>query len=148
MRYFRRLPPLLRVVSILALLFDLTALVVFLAGLPIIQAAFPWLSLDAHRAMGIGLNLLSLSLACSLVVNSYIVRFRRVGWASYPLASWQSQMRWLVLLGALPLGVLLVVLLLPRSPLVAFVLGLPTLLGLLVQGAALFYGLAKWPALT
>ena len=148
MLYFPRLPPLVRVMSILSLLFLLAALVVFLEGLPIIQASFPWLSVDAHRAMGISLNLSMLSLTCSFVVSNYSLRFRRAGRQSYPLESWQSQVRWLLLLGMLPLCVLTVAILLPRTPLFDFMLGLPTLLAILVVGAAVFYAIDKWHALS
>jgi hypothetical protein len=148
MLYFPRLPPLLRVMSILALLFILTAVVVFLAGLPIVQASFPWLSMDAHRAMGISWNLIALSLACSLVVSGYTLRFRRAGRQSYPLDTWPSQVRWLLLLGTLPLCVLTVAILLPRTPLLDFMLGLPTLLAMLAIGAAAVYTASKWDALS
>jgi hypothetical protein len=146
--YFRRLPPLLRVTSLLALLFNLTALVVFLAGVPIVQASFPWWSMDAHRAMGISLNLLTLCFACIFVVNTYTLRFRRAGRQSYPLDTWPSQVRWLLLLGTLPLGVLTIAILLPRTPLFDFMLGLPTLLAMRVNGAALVYAADKWHALS
>lgn len=141
MHYFRRLPVLLRVIGILGLLFILTAVALYLGAVITDPAVL-------DRVFLIGLNLLSLSLACTFVVNTYGVRFRRVGLASYPLESWQSQVRWWGLLAALPLGVLLVVVLLPWSPLVEIVLGLPTLLALLTLGAAFIYAQIKWPGLT
>lgn len=148
MPYFRRLPPLLRVMSRLGLLFVLMAGVAFLAGLSIIQKSFPWLSLDAHRATGIELNLVALSLDCTFVVNVYTLRFRRAGKQSYPLATWPSQVRWWLLLATLPLGALAMTILLPRTPLFDFLLDVPTLLAMVLVGAAFVYGRDKWEALS
>ena len=148
MLYFPRLPPLLRVMSILALLFTLTAVVVYLGGTAIIQASFPWWSIERHRAMGISWNLLALCWACIFVVSNYSLRFRRAGRQSYPLDTWPSQVRWLLLLGTLPLCVLTVAILLPRIPLFDFMLGLPTVLAMLVNCAAVLYGAGKWQALS
>jgi hypothetical protein len=146
--YFPRLPPLLRVMSSLGLLFVLTAGVVILAELPVIQASFPWLSLDAHRATVIGLNLIALSLDCTFVVNAYTLRFRRIGKQSYPLDTWPSQVRWWLLLATLPLCALMVAILLPQTPLFDFLLGVPTLLAMVMVGAAFIYARDKWEALS
>jgi hypothetical protein len=147
MPYFRRLPPLVRVMSLLGLLFLLAALVVFLEGLPAIQTSFPFLSVDAHRATGIELNLVALSLASTFVVNTFALRFRRTGRQVYPLETWPSQVRWWLLLGTLPLCTLAGAMLLPQTPLFDFVLGVPTFLALLVPVAASVYAADKWYAL-
>jgi hypothetical protein len=148
MHYFRRLPPLLRMISLLSLLLWLTALVLILEGLPIIPTSFPRVPVDAHRAGDIGMILLILSFACSFVVNNYTLRFRRPGRQAYPLDTWLSQMRWWLLLGALPLCALTVAILLPRTPLFDLMLFLPTVLAMLVLGAAWVYAADKWQALS
>ena len=144
MLYFCRLPPLLRVAGILGLLFVLASVVLFLgSGITALPAFLRW-PVDAHRAWGIAWNLIMLSLACSLVVNIYILRFRRPGSGSYPLDSWQSQVRWLLVLAAFPLGALALAVFLPRTPVLNFVLGPPNVLAILVLLAALFYAADKW----
>ena len=147
MRYFLRLPLLLRVVSILSLLFLPASLVLSLGSVITVLPSSPQWPVGASRAVGIAWNLTMLSLACSFVVSNYALRFFRPGRGSYPLESWQSQVRWLLALAALPLCVLTVAILLPRTPLFDFMLGLPTLLAILVVGAALFYAIDKWQAL-
>ena len=65
---------------------------------------------------------------------------------SYPLESWQSQVRWLLALAALPLGALALAVVLPRTPLLNFVEVWPNLLAILVVFAALVYAGDKWHA--
>jgi hypothetical protein len=146
MRYFPRLPPLLRVVSILNLLFILASLVLFLGSVNTVFPSFPRWPVDASRAVGIAWNLIMLSLACSFVVSNYSLRFFRPGRGAYPLESWQSQVRWLLALAALPLGALALAVFLPQIPLLNFVVVWPNLLAILVLGAVLIYAADKWRA--
>jgi hypothetical protein len=148
MRYARRLPPLLRVMNILGLLFILMAVVALLAGAPIFHGSFQWSPMQAHRATGIVFTLLALSLACTFVVSNYTLRFRRAGRPSYPLDSWPSQVRWWLLLGTLPLCVLALAVVLPRTPLFDFVLAVLTVLAMLLNLAAWVYAADKWQALS
>jgi hypothetical protein len=138
MPYFRRLPMLLRVLAIFGLLFILADVALLLWTHIIDPAAF-------ERNSLIGLNLLGLSLACTFVVNTYSVRFRRVGLAFNPLATWQSQARCWGLLAALPLSVLLLVALLPWSLPVAITLGPLTLLGIMAPCSAFINALVSRP---
>jgi len=146
MRYFPRLPPLLRVVSILSLLFVLASVVLFLGSVIPVFPSFPRWPVDASRARGIAWNLIMLSLACSFVVSNYSLRFFRPGRGSYPLDSWQSQVRWLLALAALPLGAIALAVFLPRTSLLNFVVVWSNLLAILVVGAALVYAIGKWQA--
>ncbi len=146
MRYFPRLPLLLRVVSILSLLFLLASVVLFLGSVIPVFPSFPRWPVDASRAMGIAWNLIMLSLACSFVVSNYSLRFFRPGRGSYPLESWQSQVRWLLALAAPPLVALALAVVLPRTPLLTFVVVWPNLLAILVLGGALVYAGDKWHA--
>jgi len=113
MRSFRRLPPLLRVASIVGLLCFLAAI-----GLLI---HFLTTGLDADRGAGrvvaIAGNLLLLGLACSFVAISYTTRFRGPDRAPpFPLDSWQNQARAIALLALLPLcGIALALSLPPAS---------------------------------
>ncbi len=146
MRYFRRLPPLLRVVSILNLLFLLASVVLFLGSAIPVFPSFPRWPVDASRAVGIAWNLIMLSLACSFVVSNYSLRFFRPGRGAYPLDSWQSQVRWLLALAALPLGALALAVVLPQSPRLRLVVVWSNLLAILVVGAAVVYAAGKWRA--
>jgi len=52
--------------------------------------------------------------ACSCTVTTYSTRFRRPDGEPFPLGSWQSQLRAILLLAALPLCALVVALYIPR----------------------------------
>lgn len=102
MRYFRRLPPLLRVASLLGLLFPLPFLILPLYYFVQIMRSSPTASEYDARLLVIGLNLGMVCMACSLVVRSYSKRFREPGTPGpFPLDSWQSQVRAIVLVAAL-----------------------------------------------
>jgi hypothetical protein len=101
MRYFRRLPPLLLVASIVGLLFGLTASALLIESLVTDLSAFPHAHRDLSRVGIIGMNLFWLGLACSVVVSSYSTRFRQPDRRPFPLNSWQSQVRAILLLSAL-----------------------------------------------
>ena len=121
MHYFPRLPPLLQVACILGLLLLFAAIavaffapIVFVFALIASQssASPPWY-FDPIRLFVIALNLGALGVACFFAVNSYSRRFRRPDQGPFPLDSWQSQVRVIALLAALPLDALVVVLILP-----------------------------------
>ena len=142
MRYFRRLPPLLRVASLLGLLFVLASLIVGIAALIVGIEAFTSSPssappADSFRLLLIGLNLGMLSGACSFTVNTYSLRFRRPDKGLFPLESWQSQVRAISLLAALPLGALVVALVLPLGFATVFLtLGITLVAAIVVLGAS------------
>ncbi len=147
MRYFRRLPPLLRVMSILGLLLPLASIALLLGLLIPLLPSFPQWPVEAAPALGIALSLGLLSGACSFVVNVYTLRFRRPSSGPYPLASWQSQVGWWWALSILPLCVLALAVFLPPAPLLGFVLAALTLLAALAYLAAWVYAADTWRAL-
>ncbi len=120
MRYFRRLPPLLRVVSLLGLLCVLASLVLLVSVLVTSLRSFPSFSrspLDDERRGIMALNLGLLGGACSVAVSAYTTRFRRPNRGPFPLNSWQSQVQAIALGAALPLCALAVALVAPLIPL-------------------------------
>ena len=114
MRYFRRLPPLLRVASLLGLLFYLAALALPMDAFIKFLSSFPHAYQDSSPMFIIALNLLWLGSACSFTVNGYSTRFRRSDRGPFPLDSWQSQVRAIALLSALPLCGIALALIIPR----------------------------------
>jgi hypothetical protein len=112
MRDFRHLPPLLRVASILGLLFPLASIELFAVVFAPTLSSLP---VGSFRVLMIALNLLLLGWACSFAVRTYSARFRQPGGGPFPLDSWQSQVRAIVLLSALPLGALAVALVIPPT---------------------------------
>jgi hypothetical protein len=150
MRYFRRLPPLLRVASIVGLLFVLTdlALLILLINSFVMDllSSSPHASRGVSRVGAIALNLSLLSLACSIVVNSYSRRFRQPDRGPFPLGSWQSQVRAILLLSALPLCAITLALFIPPTFLafgVVFLLSLLALFVLFVWPVAALVGAAS-----
>jgi heme/copper-type cytochrome/quinol oxidase subunit 1 len=120
-RYFGRLPLLLQMAFIVGLMLLLTTAVVGIFA-PIVwvfaliasesSASPPWY-IDPIRLFIIAANLGALSGACVFAVTTYSRRFRRPDRRPFPLDSWQSQVRVIALLAALPLGAIVVVLILP-----------------------------------
>jgi hypothetical protein len=106
---FRRLPPLLRVADILALLFALAGIALlveaFISTLSTVPPRWP------VNTLVIGLNLVLLAGSCSFVDRAYSTRVRQPGGGPSPslLGSWQGQVRAILLLAALPLCALAVV---------------------------------------
>ncbi len=100
MRYFRRLPPLLRVASILGWLFFLAAIALW--GYSLVMKAPPSLqsSQETDRVRIIALNLYILGLGCIFVIKTYSSRFRQPDRMPYPLDSWESQLRAIALMSA------------------------------------------------
>jgi len=113
MRYFRRLPPLLRVASLLGLLFPLASILLFAE----LFATSLSSSVDSSRVAMIALNLAMLGGACSVAVTTYSTRFRQPDPEPFPLSSWQSQVRTLVLLAALPSCALVLAVFIPSTAL-------------------------------
>jgi hypothetical protein len=111
MRYFRSFPPLMRVVSILGILFFVAAVVLFLS-LALNWSPFFVLPLAEYGRLGyIALNLFSLGGACFVVVGHFIVRQRQPSRRRrIPLDSWQSQAMVVALMLIAPLGGLIVTL--------------------------------------
>jgi len=120
MRYFRRLPPLLRVASLLGLLFPLASMVLLVALIIMSLPTFPQLPVDFFRVLVIGANLGMLSGACAFAISAYSTRFRRPDRGPFLLDSWQSQVRAIALLAALPLGAITLALVTPPTLLAAF----------------------------
>jgi len=149
MRYFRRLPPLLRVASLLGLLFPLAALALLVPLLFSGLWSFPWFpqvpSDFGRRGIIaiIALNLVLLSGACSVAVNTYSMRFRQPDRGPFPLSSWQSQVRAIVLGAAVPLCALALALVAPLIPLpLAFVMWVVTVVSPL--GAVVLIIVTSW----
>lgn len=115
MRYFRRLPLLLRVASILGLLFSLVPIVVFIEVLIAGRLSVPQWGEDTSRVEIIAWNLGLLGCACTLSVDIYSTRFRRPDRRPFPLDSWRSQARAISLLAALPIGALVLAVIIPTS---------------------------------
>ncbi len=140
MRYFRRLPPLLRVLTLVGLVAALAAMAMcisaLLLGFPIVvssaQAPFDGAPLPSPTAqqmaqvstsllwrVAIGANLLPLSGACSWPVQVYVIRFRRpayaLPWLVSQLEMWPAQLLAVLALGALPLTALVIALLTPPN---------------------------------
>jgi hypothetical protein len=133
MRSFRRLPPLLRVASLLGLLFPLASLALLVPLLVTSLPSFPLTPPDFGRRGIMALNLVLLGGACSTAVNTYSTRFRQPNRGPFPLSAWQSQVRAIALGAALPL----------RIPLpLAFVMWVVTLVSLL--GAVVLLMVTIW----
>jgi hypothetical protein len=147
MHYFRRLLLLLRMLSILGLACILASIPLYGMATGVVPSFLEW-SMSDSRAVGIALDLDILGGACTFVVNMYALRFRRPGRAIYPLDSWQSQARWMLLLAALPLAALAAAIFSSVTPVLnLFLVVPPTLLGAGALLAAYFYAIGKWQAL-
>lgn len=115
MTRFRRLPPVLRMASLLRPLFPLGLFVAF----ALIITAGVWSSghegVYGSRVVVIALNLSLLGLGCTLVVRVYNARFRQPGREPFPLESWQSQVRTTLMLTAIPVCTLVFALVIPPT---------------------------------
>jgi hypothetical protein len=118
-----RVPPFLRVVRILGLLFPLAGLA--LAGFAVVVrfSSGQW-PLDPYRGPLILVNLNILGLACVSAVANYQTRFRPPGIGPFPLHSWQSRMRFIAVVAALPICSLVLAVVIPPTALV-FVIVFP-----------------------
>jgi hypothetical protein len=88
LRYIRRLPPLLRVVSIVGLLLPLASLVLLMLGF-LSRLSRDW---GVDHVLAVALNLTMLGVSCFFAVDAYSVRFRRPDRGPVPLDSRQSQL--------------------------------------------------------
>jgi hypothetical protein len=143
MRYFRRLPPLLRLASIVGLLFYLAALALLTDSVSMFLLSFPHAHQDSSPLFIITPNLLWLGSACSFAVNGYSTRFRRSDRGPFPLGSWQSQVRAIALLSALPLCGIVLALIIPSTSLAFMVVFLISLLAGFVVIVAQIVGVAS-----
>src|SRR5260221_4697373 len=117
MRYVRRLPPLLRVASLVGLLFLLAGFGLFINSIIMAMLSPPRdMYQGLRRGMEIGGNLFALGMACFYAARIYTNRFRRPDRRPFPLGSWQSQVRVIALLSALPLaGIALALIISPAA---------------------------------
>lgn len=131
MRYFRRLPPLLRVAGILGVLFPFASIVLLVAliirSLPAFRhlmslSTIPPFPVDFFRMLVIGANLGMLGGACVFAISTYSTRLRRPDRRPFLLDSWQGQVRAIALLAALPLCAIALALVIPPTLLAASVL--------------------------
>ena len=105
-RQYRRLPPLLRVASVLGLVFALTSLLVFVVSLVVFIASWAASSppsMESYRQTEIAVNLGILGGACTFTVNAYSARFRPGAREPFLLDGWRRQARSILMLAALPL---------------------------------------------
>lgn len=117
MRYFRRLPPVLRVASLLGLLFPLALIVAFMTLLITSLSSSHQSGVYASRVAVIALNLGVLGVACTSAVYTYSRRFREPDKRPYPLDSWQSQVRAILLAAALPICAIALAIIIPPTSL-------------------------------
>jgi|GEM_PF-6358904 len=132
MRYFRRLPPLLRVASIVGLLFALASLALLTKLGVALVTSFPQSPPDFNRMLVIALNLGMIGGASSTTVSTYSLRFRPPAQGPFLLSSWQSQARAIGLLSALPLCALALAVFIPPA---TFAFGLVVLITFLAAVA-------------
>lgn len=105
MSSFRGLPPVLRVASLLRLLFP-PGLVATFAYFVYVATAGRWSSahmgIYVSRVAIIAVNLTLLGLGSSIVVRTYMAHVRQLGRGPFRLESWQSQVRAILALTAVP----------------------------------------------
>ena len=142
MRYFRRLPPLLRALWLLRLLFPLASLGLLAWTLVVFREQ----EISTARAEAVGLALVMLAVACNWPVTVYSVRFERPARALPWLSTWRGQLAAALGLAALPLGVVAVVLFIPTNSPLYSVEYLLTMLALLVFLAAYVRALVRFVA--
>jgi len=70
---------------------------------------------NASRLEVIALNLGVLGLGCSAVVHIYNSRFRQLDRATFPLESWQSQVRNILALAVIPVCALVMAIVIPPT---------------------------------
>lgn len=116
MRSFRSLPPVLRVASLLRLLFPLglfaTVMFPVTASLWTTSAR---MGIYASQVVVIAANLSLLGLACGLVVRAYNARVRQPVRRPFPLDSWRNQVGMILALAALPVCALVLAVVIPPT---------------------------------
>lgn len=115
MRYYRRLPPFSREIWIVGLLLTVASLVLSTVLVFQIRPFYPLVSADATRMQLISMNLGMLGFACLVGTIGSTFRLRQWDRLPLPVVSWQSQMRTIMLLAALPLCTLTWALFVPPS---------------------------------
>lgn len=115
MRYFRHLPPLLRMASVVGLLLILASLALSTALLFHVQPFLPQAAVDTSRMQLVSMNLGLLGLVVVIVILNHNIRFRQLATAQFPLSNWQSQLLAIAVLWVLPLCALAVALFFPPS---------------------------------
>lgn len=113
-REFRRLPPLVRVASLLGLLLPLAALALLTQALSTNLSTSEWPA-DFNRVLAIALNLNVLGLDCTLVVTTVRARVREQGREPVVQDAWLRPGRLLVVTAMLPLGALTCAVVLPPT---------------------------------
>ena len=112
---FRRLPPVLRVASLLRPLFPLALFALF----ALMVTAESWSPgpevAYVSRVAVIGINLGVLGLGCSVMVHVYNSRFRQPGKESLLLESWQRQLWTMLALAAIPVCAIALALVIPPT---------------------------------
>ena len=103
MRDLRRLPPVLRVASLLRPLFPLGYAVMFAVPLTTRQWTTSWSALYLWRAAIIAGDLGLVGLACILTVRAYTSRSRQQDGGPLALDTWQRQVRAILVPSALPI---------------------------------------------
>ena len=141
MNTFRRLPPVLRLASLLRPLFPLG----LFAGAFLVTAgewsSAHWGVYADHLAI-IAVNLSLLGLGCSLVVRTYIARVRQLGRGPFWLESWQSQVRTILAVTAAPAcALVLAVIISPTVRAFQFVFPASILGAIVFLGVALAMGI-------
>ena len=112
---FLRLPPVLRVASLLR---PLLPLGLFATFAPMVTEAAWWPGSEVAHAIRlevIALNLGVLGLGCVGIVHVYNSRFRQPDRERFPLESWQSQVRTMLALAAIPVCALVLALAIPPT---------------------------------
>jgi hypothetical protein len=126
MHYFRRLPPLLRTMSAVGILFGFVVFVAFiflsaLQGLFALQLSWE----DVSRIQLVAIDCAVLAIDCAIVIYAYNTRFYRPDREPHPLGSWQRQARAWGSLAVLPLcNIVLALVLSPDLKIYGFVFGL------------------------
>ena len=151
-RNYHRLPPLLRVASILGLVFALTSLLLLVASLASFiasRAASSLPPMDSFRVLVIAQNVGVLSGACTFTVNAYSARFRPAAREPYLLDGWRRQARAIALLAALPLcAVMLAIVISPDSILFMLTFAVSGLAAFTVLAATLWAAVRTTTELT
>lgn len=142
-RGIQLLPPLVRAATVVGMLAWAAAILVGMLGLTMLvypqyfpQPSYQPSFRDGLRLLLLGGNLGLFGLACILVVVIYGARFYQPDGGSYPLSSWQSQLRVIAFLGGWPAGAVVVVLLLPPAIPVLLAFMAPSLLAAVVAAVA------------
>lgn len=138
-RNFRRLPPLLRVVSIVGVVFILGSLALSTVLVLHVQPFFPLSAVDTSRIQLVSINLGMLGVIGAMVITNYTMRFRQMGGTQFPLDTWKSQSIAILVMAALPLcGLVLALVIPPSLKVYGIAFGISILGGWLALGAFLW----------